>query len=129
MRKRFLTLALTFVVCALLSPVAFANVKTRSVTFRTDVKVGDTVVKKGTYKVKFDDQSNELTILDGKKVIAKTTARLEDEKSTGNYETKYTTDKDDAGNFMLSSVNMGGKHAVTSSSQTAGSPASTGQKP
>src|ERR1043165_4395888 len=104
MKKRFLNITLTLVVCALLSPVAFASVKTQTVTFVTDVKIGETLIKKGTYKAKFDDKSNELTILDGKKVVAKTTATLVEQKSgNSKYLTVYTTDRDGAGNAQLTS--------------------------
>ncbi len=129
MKKRLYTIALTLIVCGLLSPVALAEVKTKDVTFAVDVKVGDTLVKKGDYKVKFDDSTNELTILAGKKVIAKAQASLEEQKSTSKYSTKYKTVSDGSGNVMLSSVNMGGKFAIIGLDKTAGTPASTGQKP
>ena len=126
MKKRFLNVALALFVCALLSPVALASVKTQSVTFITDVKIGETLVKKGTYKAKFDDQSNELTILDGKKVVAKISATLVEQKQ-GNpkYLTVYTTDRDSAGNTLLTSVNMGGKFATINSDKAGGSSTST----
>lgn len=129
MKKRLHVIALALIVCGLLTPVALADVKTKDVTFEVDVKVGDTLVKKGDYRVKFDDSTNELTILDGKKVIAKTQARLEEQKSTSRYPTKYKTVSDGAGNVMLSSVNMGGKFAIIGLDKTAGAPTSTGQKP
>jgi hypothetical protein len=129
MKKRLQTIALALIVCGLLSPVALADVKTKDVTFEVDVKVGETLVKKGDYKVKFDDSTNELTILDGKKVIAKAQASLEEQKSTSRYTAKYRTISDGAGNVMLSGVNMGGKFAIIGLDKTAGTPASTGQKP
>jgi hypothetical protein len=127
MEKRFQTMALTLLVCALLSPVALAGVKTKTVTFKTSVKIGETLVKKGTYKARFDDQTNELTILDGKKVIAKITASLKDLKSSTSYEAMYTTDKDKDGNYMLTGVNVGGKLATINSDKADGSPASAVQ--
>ena len=127
MKKRFLNVALLLVVSALLSPVALASVKTKTVTFITDVKIGDTLVKKGTYQAKFDDQTKELTILDGKKVIAKTSANLEKVKSTSKYETLYTTDTDKEGNKMLTSVNMGGKFATLGADRSGGSATSAAQ--
>jgi hypothetical protein len=127
MKKRFQTMALTLLACALLSPVAFADVKTKTVTFKTNVKIGETLVKKGTYKARFDDQANELTILDGKKVVAKITARLKDLKSSTSYEALYTTDKDKDGNFMLTGVNVGGKLATINSDKAESSPASAVQ--
>jgi len=43
----------------------------------TDIKVNGTEVKHGDYDLVFDEQSGELSIMKGKKVIAKTTARME----------------------------------------------------
>lgn len=128
MKKRFLNIALALVVCALLSPVAFASVKTQTVTFVTDVKLGETLIKKGTYKAKYDDQSKELTILAGNKVIAKTTAILvEQKKSNSKSLTVYTTDRDSAGNDQLTSVNMGGKFAAINADKAAGTATSAAQ--
>jgi hypothetical protein len=65
--------------CAMTGVVAFAKEKSRVVSFGTDFVVGSTQVKAGTYRVSFDDQTNQLSILDRKTkaVIAKATARLE----------------------------------------------------
>jgi hypothetical protein len=127
MKKRFQIVALTLVVFALLSPVAFAGVKTKTVTFKTNVKVGETLVKKGTYKAKFDDQSNELTILDGKKIVAKAAASLKDLQSSTSLEAMYTTDKDTEGNIWLTGVNVGGKLAAISTDKAGASPPSAVQ--
>ena len=70
------------VVCALTSLTALAATTTRKVTFNRVVTVNGTPVKAGTYKVKFDDATGEFTILDGKKVVAKATARLEELNGT-----------------------------------------------
>jgi hypothetical protein len=128
MKKRFQTIALTFVVFALLSPVAFASVKTKTVTFKTNVKVGETLIKKGTYKAKFDDQTSELTILDGKKVVAKAAASLKDLQSSTSLEAMYTTDKDAEGNLWLTGVNVGGKLATINSDKAGASPSSAVQE-
>jgi hypothetical protein len=129
MMKKIQTIALALIVCGLLSPVALANVKTKDVTFVVDVKVGNTLIKKGDYKVTYDESTSELTILDGKKVIAKTTARLEEEMNKSRFPTKYRTVNDGQGNTLLSGVNLGGKFAIIGLDKTAGTPASTGQKP
>lgn len=55
----------------------FGNTRRSTIAFTDDTKVNDTVVKKGKYKVEFDEQSNELSIFKSGKLIAKTTARLE----------------------------------------------------
>ncbi|HLL73903.1 MAG TPA: hypothetical protein VK421_01290 [Pyrinomonadaceae bacterium] len=112
-------IAFAFVVCALLGTSALADVKKNSVTINSDVTVGDTVVKKGSYKVTFDEQTQELKILKGDKVVAQTQARLEEVKSAGKYKSDYTTVKDAAGVKLLSSVSIGGKYAVVSSEKVA----------
>jgi hypothetical protein len=128
--KRLQTIALTLVVCALLTPAALAGVKTKQVTFDKDIKVGDTLVKKGSYKVTFDEESKELTILNGKKVVAKTTARLEETRITTASKPKFTTLRDAEGNITLVSIYIDGKSAIIGAGDTtAGTPASTGQKP
>jgi hypothetical protein len=49
----------------------------KSVTFPTDVTVKGTPVKAGSYKIEFDDQSGELSIMRSGKLVAKTQARWE----------------------------------------------------
>jgi len=76
------------VACLLVTSVctsAFANTTKSTITFATDTKVNDAIVKKGPYQVVFDDQSGELSIFKGAKLIAKTSARLEkrDRKARG----------------------------------------------
>ncbi|HYE66218.1 MAG TPA: hypothetical protein VD966_11580 [Pyrinomonadaceae bacterium] len=89
-------------ICALMSGVALAKVKSRVVTFGQDFIVGSTVVKKGTYKLVFDDQTNELTIMEKKTVIAKALARLEKRtSSTLGLDIKFVADGD---RQVLSSV-------------------------
>lgn len=128
--KRLQTIALTLVVCALLTPAALAGVKTKQVTFDKDIKVGGTLVKKGSYKVSFDEESKELTILDGKKVVAKTTARLEDARIKTQPKPTFSIVRDAEGNITLVSIYMDGKSAIIGAGDTtAGTPASTGQKP
>ena len=62
---------------ALTSVVAFAKVHRHTVTFDTDIKVNDTLVKKGTYQVKFDDETGQLSIHQNGKQVAQATTRVE----------------------------------------------------
>ena len=62
---------------ALASVVAFAKVHKQRMTFNSDVKVNDTVVKKGDYEVKFDDESGQLSIVKNGKVVAQAMAKVE----------------------------------------------------
>lgn len=68
------TAALLVLVCA--AP-AFAKVKSRVLTVGQDFAVGGIVVKAGTYRFSFDDQTNELSVVDRKtkQVIARAEAR------------------------------------------------------
>ena len=82
MKKFASRIIIALVVCALSATASFAKVKSSTVTFGLDFTVGSTFVQKGTYKLVFDDQTKELTVMSkDKKVIAKTIAHLEDRKS------------------------------------------------
>lgn len=112
-------IAFALLACALLGTSASAGVKRNDVTFSSDVTVGDTLVKKGGYEVTFDDQTQELKILKGDKVVAQTKARFGEVKSSSKYKLAYTTVKDAEGNKLVSSVSVGGKYAIISSERVA----------
>jgi predicted aspartyl protease len=59
------------------SGVAFARTIRKEVTFGEVVAVNGAVVKKGSYNVMFDDQTNEVTMSKGRRVMAKAPAQLE----------------------------------------------------
>ena len=77
-------MVVVLIVGALMSVAAFAKVRKHTVTFDTDIKVNDTLVKKGTYQVKFDDETGQLSILQNGKVVAQAMARLEDRVKKAN---------------------------------------------
>ena len=83
MKKVITRMMIALALCALVSALALANDKTEMVTIPQDVQINGTLVKRGQYKLKFDEQTGELLLLKGKKVVARTTARLEprDEKA------------------------------------------------
>lgn len=115
MTRPFRRIAFALVVCALLGTSASAGVKRNNVTFSDDVTVGDTVVKKGSYEITFDDQTQELKIIKGDKVVAQTQARFGEVKTAGKYKLAYTTVKDADGATLVSSISLGGKYAIVSS--------------
>ncbi len=119
MRTRLQTIAIALVVCALLGSTALAGGKSKNVSFDVDVTVGDTLVKKGDYKVSFDDESNELKVLKGSKVVAQTRASFNEKKRDGKYRYVYDTLKDASGNTLLSSVNIGGQYAFITNEKIA----------
>ena len=77
-------MVVVLMVAALTSVVAFAKVRKQTVTFDTDIKVNDTLIKKGTYQVKYDDETGQLSILQNGKVVAQAMARLEDRVKKAN---------------------------------------------
>jgi len=85
---------------ALASVAAFAKTHKHRVTFENDIKVNGTVVKKGTYEVKFDDATGQLSINKNGKTIAQTMAKLEDRAKKAN-------------GFQLRSVGTGDEAELT----------------
>ena len=62
---------------ALTSVVALAKVHKHKVTFENDTKVNGTVVEKGTYDLRFDDETGQLSIVKNGKTVAQAMAKLE----------------------------------------------------
>ncbi len=71
-------IVVALLVVTLASVAAFAKGNKGTISFDSNTRVNGTLVKKGTYEVKFDEQAGELSIIKGKKVIAKTAAKLQD---------------------------------------------------
>ncbi len=64
-------------IAALTSVVASAKVHKQKINFDSDTKVNGTVLKKGSYDLKFDDETGQLSILKNGKVVATATAKAE----------------------------------------------------
>lgn len=96
------------VLLALFASVASAKVTSRTVTFGQDFSVGGTLVKAGTYRLSFDDETNELSVLDKKTkaVIAKAAATMEKSDAKRGFSEIKMVSRD--GRLMLSSVGMPG---------------------
>ena len=78
--KRFITglvCALAITLVASFGVAAKDKTKKKTVEFTQDVTVNGTVLKAGTYEVKFNEQTGELSVLKDGKVKATTTAHLE----------------------------------------------------
>jgi hypothetical protein len=73
-------LSVVLVVLSLAVSAAFAKDKTRKATvnFSDDVTVGDTLVKKGDYQIKFDEETSVLSVLKNGKVVATTNGTLQE---------------------------------------------------
>ena len=72
------------VVGALTSVVAFAKVHKQRVNFDNDIKVNGTLVKKGSYDLKFDDETGQLSIVKNGKTIAQAIAKTEARQKKAN---------------------------------------------
>ncbi len=89
---------------------AFAKTIKKGITFAQPVVVNGAVVKKGSYDAVFDDQTNELTIVKDRKVVARAPAQLEttQERDHG----VYLTREEGNSSTLLSVTFKGGKQAT-----------------
>jgi len=76
MKSSITRIAVVALVATLGCVSAFAKSKQKTVEFPKDIKVNGTTINKGTYAIKFDEETNELSIVDGKKVLARAAATL-----------------------------------------------------
>lgn len=91
---------------ALTSVVAFAKTQKQRVTFESDIKVNGTLVKKGTYDVKFDDQTGQLAIIKNGKVVAEANTKLEQRaKKASDFQVRSTVNGNET---QLVGVTFGG---------------------
>ena len=116
-------LVVVLVVGALTSVAAFAKVSKHRVTFENDIKVNGTVVKKGAYDVKFDDETGQLSIVKNGKVVAQAMAKLEPRtKKAGDFQLRSSGSGD---NTELVGFTFGGSDKdvviTNSGSSTTGS--------
>ena len=93
-------IVVVIMVGALASVAAFAKTHKHRVTFENDIKVNGTLVKKGSYDVKFDDASGQLSIIKNGKTVAQTMAKLEERAKKAN-------------GFQLRSVGTGDETELT----------------
>jgi len=77
MRKMINLVVIVAVVCLLSTLTVFGKDKSEFINLPQDVVINGTLVKKGAYKLKFDEKTGELLLMRGSKVVAKTNARLE----------------------------------------------------
>ena len=75
--KFFNRIAMVLLIASLASVTAFPKTKKATVSFPTNIKVNGTPVSKGTYDLRFDDKTGELSVIKNNKVIARATASVE----------------------------------------------------
>jgi hypothetical protein len=99
-------LVAVIMVGALTGVVAFAKVHKQKVTFDSDIKVNGTLVKKGTYDVKFDDEKGQLSIEKNGKTVVQTMAKFEArEKKANDFQLRSTVNGEETN---LTGITFGG---------------------
>jgi len=124
--KRFMSLfGVALMVGALASFSVLAGdkgkVEKKTITFPEDLMVNGTLVKAGEYELKFDESTNELSIMKGGEVKAKTPAHVEARSEKAKNTALRTIDK--GGATELLGVTFGGSSRdvlVGASSSTGG---------
>lgn len=69
-------LAVALVISSLAAVMVLGKSRKETVTFESNIKVNGTLVNKGVYDVKFDDKTQELSIMKGSTVIARATTTV-----------------------------------------------------
>ncbi len=91
---------------ALTSVVALAKTQKARATFDSDIKVNGTLVKKGSYDVKFDEETGQLAIVKNGKVVAEAMTRLENRsKKANDFQIRSVTNGNEV---SLAGVTFGG---------------------
>ena len=109
-------MVVVLMVAALTSVVALAKVHKQKVTFESDIKVNGTLVKKGTYDMKFNDETGQLSIIKNGKTVAEAMAKVEARtKKAADFQMRSTVN---GGEQQLTGVTFGGsdKDVVISNS-------------
>lgn len=68
---------IVFILCAMTGISTAAKERRETITFYDDIKIDGTLVKKGNYRLTFNDETGELTISRNGTTVAKTMARME----------------------------------------------------
>ena len=82
MNRRVNQILVALLITAMAAVLAFAKGKRENVKFSSDINVNGTLLKKGTYEVRLDEETGELSFVKGRRIVAKAMTRSEkvDEK-------------------------------------------------
>lgn len=109
MRKNNIMLLLALLLCAIVAGTSLASEKNlrKTMTLTEDVMVGETVIKKGTYKVRFDAKTSEVSILDeDNDPVVQVKASVQTSENKARYNSVSFTQK--AEGKLLSSLTFAG---------------------
>jgi len=109
--KRFMKLFMVALIVGALASFSVlagdkGKVEKKTITFPEDIMVNGTLIKAGDYEVKFDEATNELSIIKNGDVKVKTAAHLEARTDKAKNTALRTVDKD--GVASLIGVTFGG---------------------
>lgn len=98
-------------ICALSGLTAFADGKSDRITFDDTFQFAGTTIKKGTYKVAFDETTGELSIKKDEKVIAKAKAHAEPLAASSAH-TKFSMATENGAQVLRSVTYAGDNRAI-----------------
>ena len=109
--KRFMKLFMVALIVGALASLSVlagdkGKVEKKTITFPEDITVNGTLIKAGDYEVKFDEATNELSIIKNGEVKVKTAAHLEARTDKAKNTALRTVDK--GGVASLIGVTFGG---------------------
>lgn len=135
MRKFVISLMIMFALLASSFALALVKDKSEEVTLPQDVIINGTLVKQGDYKLRFDEETGELLFLKGKKVVARTSARLE-KRERDAQRTEFGLVQEGSGKALRSITFRGERDTIimhekggTTESPAAARPANTNTNP
>lgn len=106
----YLVLSLAMVV-GLAASTAFAQEVNRSIVLKRDAKVGEQVLPKGEYALKYSEGKDELVILQGKREIISATYKVTKlDKAAKDTLVIYSQEAD--GSFLLKRIEFKGKDSA-----------------
>ena len=106
MNSKVNRMLVVLLITAIAGVAALAKSKTETFTFASDVKVNGTLVKKGTYVIKYDEKASEIRIERNGKAIATAPARVEQrDNKARKFEVRSITEGDST---ELKSITFGG---------------------
>ena len=108
MKYIFNRLVVALLLVVLASAATLGKGHEGTITLKSDTKVGEVLVKKGTYQVKFDEQANELSIWKGGKLIAKSAVELQPRPKTVDGTEHVVAEEN--GETKLVNITLSGSH-------------------
>src|SRR5262245_16309894 len=107
MKRTTIIIALALALYALGGTMALARSKSHMISLEQDTLYNSALVKKGMYQARYNEENNELTILDGNRTIV--TATVKEEMLAKKVPaTSFETRTGDNGSPMLTKITFGG---------------------